>query len=68
MMIRQHAQHVFTPTNSLYLISSACLAASALVAKKVQNVLSKPSTPKPKKYHSLKVSRTYLEKRRLDPS
>ena len=68
MMIRQNAQHAITHTNSLYLISSACLAVSALVVKGARDVFSRRPTLKPKKYHSLKVSPTYLEKRRLDPS
>ncbi len=67
-MIRQNVEHAFTPANSIYLITSACVGASALAVKGVRKALSKPSIQRPRKYDSVKVSRTYLEKRRLDPS
>ena len=68
MMIRQSAPHEFFHTEFSSLIGGTLLATSALVAKRVQKVLSRPSTLKQKKYKLEKVSAALLAARRLDPS
>ena len=67
MMIRQSIQHSFTPTTLPYLISGTLLATSALAVKKVQNVLSKRSIRKQRKFKSEKDISAFLQARRLMP-